>query len=117
MQHEAEKKLALLYQERGVPVNLSWEVAKALTDKVDDPVRAHAKEKANIDEDEFTNPWQAGIASLVSFSAGGAMPLAAAIAFPDPLLRDSAGVGVTLLTLVGIGDLCLWKSPLTCTTL
>lgn len=115
VQDKAEKGLAELYQERGIPADLAWQVAKALTDKVEDPANAHAKEKATVETEEFTNPWHAALASILSFSAGGAMPLAAAAAVADPALRGVAIAGVTLLTLVRsmpvLSQRGVWQRP------
>jgi len=40
-----------------------------------DPVDIHARMHLGIDPDDLTNPWSAGIASLIAFTTGGITPL------------------------------------------
>lgn len=49
--------------------------AAAVEQTAHDPVGIHALMHLGIDPDELTNPWQAGVASLLAFTAGGLLPL------------------------------------------
>ena len=40
-----------------------------------DALGAHAEAELGIDPDDLTNPWDAALASLVSFSLGALLPL------------------------------------------
>ncbi|WP_084105441.1 VIT family protein [Demequina sp. NBRC 110056] len=49
--------------------------AAAIEQTAHDPVAIHALMHLGIDPDELTNPWHAGIASLLAFTLGGILPL------------------------------------------
>lgn len=66
-------ELVSLYEGKGVSGKTARQVAKELTDH--DALAAHLDVELNIDPDDLTNPWQAGIASLFSFTAGALIPL------------------------------------------
>ena len=70
-------ELASLYEDKGVTRKTARQVAKELTDH--DALAAHLDVELNIDPDDLTNPWQAGIASLFSFTAGALIPLLSVI--------------------------------------
>jgi VIT1/CCC1 family predicted Fe2+/Mn2+ transporter len=40
-----------------------------------DPIGIHARMHLGVDPDELTNPWAAGLASIVAFTVGGLTPL------------------------------------------
>lgn len=69
--------LAEIYVDKGVSQATAQKVAKELTQK--DPLKAHLESELNLDEDDLNNPWQAAIASLVSFTIGAAIPLIAVL--------------------------------------
>ena len=73
-------ELADLYRERGLSEDLAREVALELT--AHDALRSHLDIELGIDPDELTNPWQAAVASMVSFTARRA-----AAAAHDPALH------------------------------
>ncbi|WP_163570247.1 VIT1/CCC1 transporter family protein [Fodinicola feengrottensis] len=66
-------ELAELYQNKGLSPELAMEVAEQLTKH--DALRAHAEAELGIDPDDLTNPWQAVLASSVSFTVGALLPL------------------------------------------
>lgn len=66
-------ELAQMYEAKGVSKNTAKQVAKELT--AHDALAAHLDIELNIDADELTNPWQAAIASLFSFTFGAIIPL------------------------------------------
>lgn len=49
-----------------------------------DPLAIHAKMHLGIDPNELVNPWSAGIASFIAFTAGGLFPLLTMLLAPDP---------------------------------
>jgi vacuolar iron transporter family protein len=66
-------ELAGIYVEKGLDEELALEVATALTKK--DALGAHAEAELGIDPDDITSPWNAAIASTVSFTIGALLPL------------------------------------------
>ncbi len=74
--HELEG-LAESYQSKGLSQKTARQVAKELT--VTDPLKAHLEAELNLDEEDLNSPWQAAIASLLSFTAGGIIPIIAVL--------------------------------------
>jgi VIT1/CCC1 family predicted Fe2+/Mn2+ transporter len=73
---EPEEELAELvqiYMTKGLSRPVAEQVAQELTAK--DALAAHADVELNIDPDDLTSPWQAAVASLLSFALGGLLPL------------------------------------------
>jgi len=70
---EELKELAGIYETKGVSPATAKQVAKELT--AHDALAAHLDVELNIDQEDLTNPWQAAIASLVSFTLGALIPL------------------------------------------
>ncbi|WP_364511241.1 VIT1/CCC1 transporter family protein [Nocardioides sp. LML1-1-1.1] len=66
-------ELAGLYVDKGLEPDLALEVATQLTAK--DALAAHAEVELGIDPDDLTNPWNAALASMVSFTLGALLPL------------------------------------------
>ncbi len=66
-------ELAGLYVEKGLSEELALEVAEALT--AHDALGAHAEAELGIDPDDITNPWNAALASTLSFTIGALLPL------------------------------------------
>lgn len=71
-------ELAKIYEEKGLSAKTANQVAKELTSQ--DAVKAHLDAELNLDEDDLNNPTQAAIASLISFSIGGLVPLVVVLA-------------------------------------
>jgi VIT1/CCC1 family predicted Fe2+/Mn2+ transporter len=67
------EELAGLYVAKGLTEELAREVAAQLT--AYDALGAHAEAELGIDPDDITNPWNAAVASLVSFTIGAVLPL------------------------------------------
>ncbi len=100
--HPAEEleELAEIYQAKGVSVKTSHQVAKELT--AHDAVKAHLDAEFNIDEEDLNNPTQAAIASMLSFTAGGLIPLIAVMVSPADIRIVVTFVAVLVaLTLTG----------------
>jgi VIT1/CCC1 family predicted Fe2+/Mn2+ transporter len=69
------EELTTIYQGKGLTPDLARQVAEQLT--AHDALGAHAEAELGIDPDNLTNPWQAAIASFVSFTIGALLPLVA----------------------------------------
>ncbi len=72
--HELEG-LAAAYEAKGVNHKTALLVAKELSEK--DALAAHLEAELQLDENDLNNPVQAAVASMVSFTAGGLIPLLA----------------------------------------
>ncbi len=94
------RELARIYEKRGLSRPLAVQVAEALM--AHDAIGAHARDELGISEITTAKPVQAAVASALSFAAGAAAPLAAAMIVPTSALLWAV-VGVTLLTLAGLG--------------
>ena len=71
-------ELAQMYQAKGLSAATAKKVADELT--AHDAVKAHLDAELNLDEEDLNNPMQAALASMVSFTAGGIIPLVAVLA-------------------------------------
>ena len=83
-------ELAQMYQAKGLSAATAKKVADELT--AHDPVKAHLDAELNLDEEDLNNPTQAAIASMLSFTAGGIIPLFAVL-----LVRIGLRVPVTFV--------------------
>lgn len=88
--HDELDELTGIYQNKGLTPELAREVAKQLT--AHDALGAHAEAELGIDPHGLVSPWQAALASFLSFAVGAALPLLA-IAFIPAGVR----IWVTLL--------------------
>jgi VIT1/CCC1 family predicted Fe2+/Mn2+ transporter len=94
---EAElAELTALYQAKGLSPGTARTVAQELT--AHDPLAAHLDVELGLDPAEFTNPWQAAVASAVSFLLGALLPLVA-ILLPPPAWRVPVTVVAVLAAL------------------
>ena len=78
------EELASIYVARGVELGLARQVADQLMAK--DAIGAHARDELGISEITTARPIQAAIASALTFAAGAALPLLAALLAPPPLI-------------------------------
>ena len=74
------QELAKIYENRGLSKDLSLEVAKQLTEH--DALEAHARDELGINEITQARPFQAAVASAISFIAGGLLPLLISLLAP-----------------------------------
>ncbi len=89
---EAElAELAGIYESRGLDQKLALEVARQLHDR--DAVGAHVRDELGIDHDALANPVQASLVSALTFSAGGVVPILAA------LIPGNSGFWIVALSL------------------
>jgi len=110
LEHDAEnelKELASLYEKKGLTKETAEVVAKELT--AHDAFAAHVDAELNIDPNDLTNPWQAALASALSFLAGGVIPLIA-IVLPSPDTRIPVTFAAVLVALLITGLLSAWAS-------
>ena len=98
---EAElAELAGLYRDMGLSDGLAQQVAEELT--AHDALAAHAGAELGIDPEELVRPWDAALASFVSFSLGALLPLLT-IVLPPEGWRVPATVVSVLIALVATG--------------
>lgn len=70
--------LADIYIQKGASEKTARQLARELT--AQDPVKAHLEAELKLDEEDLTNPTHAAIASILSFTVGGLIPLVAVLA-------------------------------------
>jgi VIT1/CCC1 family predicted Fe2+/Mn2+ transporter len=100
---EELEELAGLYVKKGLSEELALEVAKQLTEH--DALGAHAEAELGIDPDDITSPWNAALASMLSFTLGALLPLLTITLF-DATLR----IWVTVLSVTAALALTGWGS-------
>ena len=95
------QELAKIYEKRGLNKDLSLEVAKQLTQH--NALETHARDELGINEITQAKPFQAALASAISFIAGGILPLL--ISFFAPLkhiILFQYGFSIIFLAISGI---------------
>ncbi len=94
------QELADHYAELGISKNTAMQVAQELTKK--DPLKAHLQAEFNLEEDDINSPIDAGLSSMIGFTAGGLIPFLVVVLAPDSVKLRSTFVAVTIaLFLVG----------------
>ena len=96
------KELAAIYVGRGLDPLLAKQVAGQLMAK--DALAAHARDELGISVNFIPRPVQAAVASALTFSVGGSMPLLVMFAVPQAILVPAV-FGSTLIFLAGLGTL------------
>lgn len=97
---EEQAQLAEYYESQGVSATTARQVAADLHKS--NALQAHLRMHFGIDEDDLNSPWQAAVASLLAFTAGGLVPFLAVILAPTELKLQITFVAV-LLALVATG--------------
>lgn len=101
------EELTTLYQGKGLSRPTAESVARELTEH--DALRAHLEAELHIDQQDLTSPWQAALASFLSFMMGGVIPLIAVMLPPEPMRLVVTFVAVAVA--LGItGVLSAWMS-------
>jgi VIT1/CCC1 family predicted Fe2+/Mn2+ transporter len=100
-EHE-HQELAEIYVKRGLASELAGEVARQLM--AHDALGAHARDELGISETLSARPVQAALTSAITFAAGAALPLLAALAAPASLLIPVVA-GTSLIVLTALGAL------------
>lgn len=83
LEHHPEEELdelAHIYEMKGLSKETAHAVAQELSAK--DAFAAHVDAELGINPDDLTNPWQAALASAVSFVSGAIIPLVAILVPP-----------------------------------
>lgn len=93
-------ELARIYVERGLPLELADQVARALTDH--DALGAHARDELGISEVHTARPVQAAFASAGTFAVGAALPLVLALVLPMAWVTWGVALG-SLVFLAALG--------------
>ena len=93
-------ELVALYESKGLSSATARTVAEELTDH--NAFAAHAEVELGIDPEELTSPWQAALASALSFTVGALLPLIAILA-PPMAWRIPVTVVAVLLALAITG--------------
>ncbi|MDH5356367.1 MAG: VIT family protein [Gammaproteobacteria bacterium] len=99
--YEFEKEeLAQIYQDRGLEIELSKQVADQLMEH--DALGAHARDEIGISVNASAQPVQAAIYSAATFTVGAALPLIVAWAIPGTqLIPAVAASSLVFLALLG----------------
>ncbi|HEX3423137.1 MAG TPA: VIT family protein [Sphingomicrobium sp.] len=93
-------ELQHMLEDRGIDRSLARKVALQLTAR--DPLTAHARLEFGIDPASVVNPWQAAVASMIAFTAGGLIPLLSMLLAPRAFEIWVSGAAVLVaLTLTG----------------
>ncbi|MGB4762869.1 MAG: VIT family protein [Candidatus Saccharimonas sp.] len=95
-------ELAREYVKLGLSRATADKVARELTKK--DALRSHLRVHFNLDPDDLNSPWQAAVASLLAFTAGGLVPFLAVLLAPHELRIPFVVVAV-VIALIAIGIL------------
>ncbi|TAJ70983.1 MAG: VIT family protein [Phenylobacterium sp.] len=94
------EELANLYVARGLELGLARQVADQLMAK--DALGAHARDELGISDITTARPIQAAVASALTFSAGAALPLLAALLAPTNLIvAVVSAAAIAFLALLG----------------
>jgi VIT1/CCC1 family predicted Fe2+/Mn2+ transporter len=98
---DAEKaELTGIYESRGLSPDLARQVADQLMEH--DALGAHARDELGLSEATAARPFQAAIASAVSFAVGAALPVIVAAIAPEAwLARLVTASALVLLTVLG----------------
>jgi VIT1/CCC1 family predicted Fe2+/Mn2+ transporter len=101
-----EAELAQIYVERGLSLELAREVARVMHEK--DPLEAHLRDELGQFEHTKARPVQAAIASAISYTAGGLVPLIGALAWQSA----HKSIGIVIATFLGLAGTGLLSSRL-----
>lgn len=99
---EELKELAAIYVSRGLKPETAVTVARELTEH--DALGSHMRDELGLSEVHSANPLQAALASGVTFTVAGAVPLIGAVLAPSGAIVITVLV-VTLFALVALGAL------------
>lgn len=108
---EAElDELTEIYRERGLSDRTARQVAVELTER--DALRAHLDAELGIDPDDIPSPWNAAVASALSFLVGSLLPMIAILLPPAPWRIPVTFAAVLLaLALTGVLGAKLGGTP------
>lgn len=95
---EEEAELVSIYEARGLRPETAAQVARELT--AHDALATHVRDELGLSDVHAANPVQAALASAATFSVAGAVPLLAAVVWPQ-----AAIVAVVLATVAALAVL------------
>jgi len=104
MPDEELAELAGLYESQGLKPETARQVALELTEH--DALRAHLSAELGIDMDDVVSPWHAAIASAISFTIGGILPLLTILTPPE--IRIPLTFVIVLIALAATGYVAAW---------
>ena len=94
------ERLTEIYEKRGLTRETASQVAKELTEH--DALEAHVRDELGINEISAANPMQAALASGVTFTFGGVLPLLVALFMPlQSLAYALYGFAIVFLIILG----------------
>ncbi|MFE4469228.1 VIT family protein [Leifsonia sp. NPDC056824] len=99
MPEEELAELTGLYEAKGLKPETARQVAIELTEH--DALAAHLSAELGIDQDDVVSPWHAAIASAISFTIGGILPLLTILT--PPAIRIPLTFVVVLIALAATG--------------
>jgi vacuolar iron transporter family protein len=104
------EELIGLFEQRGLSRETATQVARELTER--DALAAHAREELKIEPGVYVNPWSAAFSSLISFTVGASLPLAAILLSPDSIRIAATFVAVVIaLFFTGLASARLAGAP------
>jgi VIT1/CCC1 family predicted Fe2+/Mn2+ transporter len=98
----AAAELARLYEEKGLSTADATRIADALMEDPGSALDTMVREELGLDPDELGSPCSAAAGSLLSFTAGAAIPLAPYVVAAGPAAFVAAIV-LSLIALVAVG--------------
>lgn len=109
-------ELTGLLQQKGLSRSLARQAAQELTQH--DALAAHAEIELGIKPNEYSKPWQAAMASALSFATGALVPLLAAVLAPaNHAVPVTVGAVVVALSVTGLTSAWLGGAPRVSATL
>jgi VIT1/CCC1 family predicted Fe2+/Mn2+ transporter len=99
MPEEELEHLTAILEGKGLSHATAHAAAVELTEN--DVLRAHAEFEFGLDLDDVTSPWNAALASMVSFTLGGLLPLLTILLPAPERFYVTAGVVAVALALTG----------------
>lgn len=113
---EELRELAGLLEKKGMSRETAQQAAREMTRK--DALAAHAEVELGIKPGQYTNPWQAAVASAIAFSVGALVPLLAVLLAPASWMLAATVVSVVLaLCVTGVSSARLGGAPVARATL
>ncbi len=100
---EEFEALVKIYRAKGMTAKTARRVATELTEH--DVIKAHLDAEFGLDEDDLNSPSHAALASMVSFTVGGIVPLLAILSVSDHTTRIVVTFGAVLVALCVTGYL------------
>lgn len=94
------KRLAQIYEDRGLKTETAFLVAKELT--AHDALAAHVRDELGINEISQANPLQAALASGAAFTVGGILPFLVTLFLPMKTMEYTLyGLAIFFLAILG----------------